>query len=175
VNSLQQKASTLGLTPRRALPRRIEGRVFLRQRYALFCGRHHPFFGRGDLTLADVASQPFVSFSGDKVGDHMSPLTIFRDEMGFTGRLVASSSSMSEIKRFIFSGIGVGCLPAHVVGNEVEQKRFQKLPPDEGVADVDIYFLWSQDRKFNAAETAFIDALHAFIDQQDASGEHRIT
>ncbi len=38
VSSLQQKSATLGLTPRRTLPKRVESRVFLRQRYALFAG-----------------------------------------------------------------------------------------------------------------------------------------
>jgi DNA-binding transcriptional LysR family regulator len=168
VNNLQQKASTLGLSPRRALPRRVEARVFLRQRYALFCGRHHPLFDREDVRLADLSNQQFVSFSGDKVGDHMSPLTIFRDEKGFTGRVIASSSSMQEVKRFIFAGLGIGCLPAHVVREDIDQGRFRRLPPEEGVADVDVHFLWSQDRKFSAAESAFIDALHAFIDQHEA-------
>ncbi|SDH24204.1 DNA-binding transcriptional regulator, LysR family [Paraburkholderia steynii] len=168
VNSLQQKASTLGLTPRRALPKRIEGRVFLRQRYALFCGRHHALFGRDGLSVPDLAGQQFVSFTGDKVGDHMSPLTIFRDEMGFTGRVIASSSSMAEVKRFIFSGLGIGCLPEHIVSHDIEQGRFQRLPPAEGVADVDVYFLWSQDRKLSAAEAAFIAALNRFIDAREA-------
>jgi len=168
VASLQQKSATLGLTPRRALPKKVESRLFLRQRYALFCGRHHPLFGRTDLKTADLVSEKFVSFTGDKVGDHMSPLTFFRDEMGFTERVVGSSSSMSEVKRFIFAGFGIGCLPEHVVRDDVANGRFHRLPPDEGVADLDIYLLWSGDRKFSAAERAFLDALHAFIDEQDA-------
>ncbi|WP_322015666.1 LysR family transcriptional regulator [Paraburkholderia sp. J12] len=170
VNSLQRKATTLGLTPRRALPKGVESRVFLRQRYGLFCGRHHPLFGREDVRVADLASQAFVSFTGDKVGDHMSPLTIFRDEMGFTGRVIASSSSMAEVRRYIFAGLGIGCLPEHIVSDDIARGRFQRLPPDEGVADVDLYFLWSQDRKFNAAEAAFMSALHAFLDAQEAEG-----
>ncbi|CAE6792459.1 LysR family transcriptional regulator [Paraburkholderia aspalathi] len=166
VNSLQQKSATLGLTPRRALPKRVDSRVFLRQRYALFCGRHHPLFGRDDLRVADLAGEKFVSFTGDKVGDHLSPLTFFRDEMGFTGRVVGSSSSMTEVRRFIFAGFGIGCLPEHVVRDDIAQGRLQRLPPDEGVADLDIYMLWSQDRKLSAAEAAFIDALNVFIDGQ---------
>jgi DNA-binding transcriptional LysR family regulator len=142
--------------------------VFLRQRYALFCGRHHALFGRDGLSVADLAGQQFVSFTGDKVGDHMSPLTIFRDEMGFTGRVIASSSSMAEVKRFIFSGLGIGCLPEHIVSHDIEQGRFQRLPPDEGVADVDVYFLSSQDRKLSAAEAAFVAALNRFIDAREA-------
>jgi DNA-binding transcriptional LysR family regulator len=167
VNSLQQKAVTVGLTPRRTLPKRINERIFLRQHYALFCGQHHSLFGREDLRIADLAGESFVSFTGDKVGDHLSPLTIFRDEMGFTGRVVASSSNMTEIKRFIFAGLGIGCLPEHIVRDDVSNGRFQRLPPDEGVADLDIYLIWSQDRKLNAAEATFLDALNAFLDGQE--------
>lgn len=168
VASLQQKSATLGLTPRRTVPKKIESRLFLRQRYALFCGQHHPLFGRTDLKTSDLVSEKFVSFTGDKVGDHMSPLTFFRDEMGFTERVVGSSSSMSEVRRFIFAGFGIGCLPEHVVREDVANGRFQRLPPEDGVADLDIYLLWSADRKFSAAESAFLDALHAFIDEQEA-------
>ena len=167
MNNVQQQASTIGLTPRRALPKRVEGRVFLRQHYALFCGRHHPLFEREELRIADLAGQPFVSFTGDKVGDHLSPLTIFRDEMGFTGRVIASSSSVAEVRRFIFAGLGIGCLPEHLVQDDVSQRSFRRLPPDEGVADVDIHFVWLQDRKSSAAESAFVGELHAFIDQQE--------
>jgi DNA-binding transcriptional LysR family regulator len=171
VNSLQQKTATLGLSPRRTLPKKVESRLFLRQRYALFCGRHHPLFGREGLCTADLVSEKFVSFTGDKVGDHMSPLTFFRDEKGFTERVIGSSSSMSEVKRFIFAGFGIGCLPEHVVREDVALGRFQRLPPDEGVADLDIHLLWSADRKFSAAETAFLDALNGFVDTQEALAE----
>jgi len=169
LNSLQQKAVTIGLTPHRKLPKGIEARVFLRQRYALFCGRQHPLFGQDGLELADIEGELFVSFSGDKVGDHLSALTIFRDEKGFTGRTIASSSSMSEVKRFISAGLGIGCLPKHLVDNELDRKRFQQLPPLEGVADLDIALIWSREQKISAAETAFFDALHLFLDLQQAA------
>lgn len=168
INSLQQKAITLGLTPRRTLPAGIDERLFLRQRYALFCGQHHPLFGRENLRISDITAYPLVSFNSDRLGGHLSPLTIFRDEMGFTGRVLASSSSMTEIKRLIFAGFGIGCLPEHAVYDDVRDGRLQRLPPDQGVADVDVYLLWSRNRKLSLAETAFINALHAFIDKQDA-------
>jgi len=166
VNSLHQKTVTLGLTPRRTLPANIDARVFLRQRYALFCGRHHPLFGRDDLRLSDISGYPLVSFNSDRVGGHLSPLAIFRDEMGFTGRVIGSSSSMTEIKRLIFAGLGIGCLPEHTVRDDVRNGRFQRLPPERGVADVDVNLLWRRGRKLSVAETEFLNALHAFIDAQ---------
>jgi len=46
----------------------------------------------------------------------------------------------------------------------VEQGKLQRLPPEGGVADVDMHLLWMADRKFSAAEAAFLEALHRFID-----------
>lgn len=167
VNALQQKTITLGLTPRRTLPASIDARIFLRQRYALFCGQHHPLFGREDLRISDITSYPLVSFNSDRVGGHLSPLAIFRDEMGFTGRVIGSSSSMTEIKRLIYAGFGIGCLPEHTVYDDVRSGRFQRLPPDQGVADVDVHLLWSRNRKLSVAETEFMAALQGFIEKQD--------
>ncbi|WP_332395206.1 LysR substrate-binding domain-containing protein [Ralstonia sp. 1B3] len=89
---------------------------------------------------------------------------VLRDEMGLTGPVVGSSSSMWEVRRLIVAGFGIGCLPEHVAQDDVEQGRLQRLPPEAGVADVDMHLLWMADRKFSAAEAAFLEALHRFID-----------
>ena len=34
-----------------------------------------------------------------------------------------------------------------------------RLPPEEGLADVDIHLLWHRARKMNAAEQAFLDSM----------------
>nr|WP_244187097.1 substrate-binding domain-containing protein [Paraburkholderia steynii] len=166
VNCLQQKTATLGLTPRRSLPKSINSRIFLPQRYALFCGPHHPLFGRVDLDIGEFSTERIVTFSSDKVGDHMSALTFFRDERGLTGRVIGSSSSVWEVKRLIAAGLGIGFLPEHVVQAELAEGRLQRLPPQEGVADIDICMLWATDQKRSLAEKVFLDAFHAFLDSQ---------
>ncbi|MBN7130532.1 LysR family transcriptional regulator [Burkholderia multivorans] len=169
VRTLEIKAATIGLTPKRALPKHVDHRLFLRQRYALFCGRFHPLFSRMDLQLGDLVQEKLVSFTGDRLGDHMSKLSVYRDEMGFTGQVVGSSSSMTEVKRLIIAGFGIGFLPEHVVRDDVAQGRLRRLPPEDGIDDLDIHLLWSTDRKYSAAESAFIDSLHLFIDHRYAS------
>ena len=34
-----------------------------------------------------------------------------------------------------------------------------RLPPDEGIADVDIHLLWNREQKMSRAETVFIERL----------------
>ncbi|MDE2035941.1 MAG: substrate-binding domain-containing protein, partial [Pseudomonas sp.] len=138
-----------------------EQHLFLRQRYAFFCGRHHPLFGRTGLAEGDLQSENFVSFTSDQIGGMLSPLTIFRDQQGFSGRIVASSSSLEEVRRLVIAGFGLGCLPIHVVAEDVKHGLLWRLPPDEGITDVDIHLLWNREQKMSRAETVFIESLSA--------------
>jgi DNA-binding transcriptional LysR family regulator len=63
------------------------------------------------------------------------------------------------VRRLIFAGFGIGCLPEHIVRDDIAQQRLWRLPPEEGLADVDIHLLWHRARKMNAAEQAFLDAM----------------
>ena len=159
ISSLLQKTATAGLSLCRTPVDKLEMRCFLRQRYAIFCGRHHRLFGLSQLTMDDLLAENFVSFTSDQIGDSLSPLTVFRDQRGFTGRIVASSPSLDEVRRLIFAGYGIGCLPEHAVREDLAKQRLWRLPPEEGLADVDIHLLWHRERKMNAAEQAFFDAM----------------
>lgn len=158
ISSLLQKTATLGLALCRIEQPRLERRVLLAQRYAFFCGRRHPLFGRKDLTLADLQSENVVSFTSDQLGGSLSPLTVFRDQQGFTGRIVASSPSLEEIRRLIGAGYGIGCLPEHVVAEDIAREQLWRLPPDQGVADVEVHLLWHREQKMGRAETLFLQA-----------------
>jgi DNA-binding transcriptional LysR family regulator len=72
---------------------------------------------------------------------------------------VATSPSLDEVRRLIFSGYGIGCLPEHTVRDDIAQQRLWRLPPEEGLIDVDIDLLWHGGRKMNAAEQAFLDGM----------------
>lgn len=63
------------------------------------------------------------------------------------------------MRRLIFAGYGIGCLPEHIVRDDIAQQRLWRLPPDDGLVDVDVFLLWHRDRKMNAAEHAFLDAM----------------
>ncbi|MCU7647655.1 LysR family transcriptional regulator [Pseudomonas piscis] len=166
VSALQEKTATLGLSLNRRPQPRLEQRLFLRQRYAFFCGKHHPLFGRADVAEGDLQRENFVSFTSDQIGGMLSPLTIFRDQQGFSGRIVASSPSLEEVRRLVIAGFGIGCLPEHVVAADVGSGLLWRLPPHEGIADVDIHLLWNREQRLSRAEALFLERLQACLDAQ---------
>ena len=159
VSALQEKTATLGLSLNRRPQRKLEQCLFLRQRYAFFCGRHHAFFGQETVAEGDLQRENFVSFTSDQIGGMLSPLTIFRDQQGFSGRIVASSPSLEEVRRLVVAGFGIGCLPEHAAEADVQAGLLWRLPPAEGIADVDIHILWNREQHMSQAETIFIENL----------------
>ncbi len=63
------------------------------------------------------------------------------------------------MRRLIFAGYGIGCLPEHIVRDDLAQQRLWRLPPDEGLVDVDVFLLWQRERKMNAADLAFLESM----------------
>jgi DNA-binding transcriptional LysR family regulator len=162
-SALLQKTASFGLSLCRTPQPKLEQRVLLQQRYAFFCGKRHRLFGRTNLTLADLQSENFVSFTSDQIGGNLSPLTVFRDQQGFTGRIVASSPSLDEIRRLVGAGYGIGCLPEHIVAADVLAGEVWRLPPWEGVIDVNVYLLWNREQKLTQAESVFLERFQQML------------
>ncbi|MVW77577.1 LysR family transcriptional regulator [Bordetella sp. 02P26C-1] len=164
VTLIQQRVGTAGIALCRQMPKRLEHKVFLHQRYALFCGRNHALFGRKDVHIEDLMGENFVSFASDALGDSLSPLTIFRDQRGFSGRVVATSKQYDEVKRLLIAGFGIGCLPEHSVRRDLAEGRLWRLPPGEGVCSVDLHLLWHRDVQRTQAESVFLKYFRDYID-----------
>jgi len=167
-SSLSQKTATVGLGLCRFAQAKLERRRLLRQRYAFFCGKRHRLFGQRRLPLEALQGENFVSFTSDQVGGNLSPITMFRDQQGFTGKIVASSSSFEEIRRLIIAGYGIGCLPEHLVDIDLHNGLLWRLPPADGVADVDVFLMWNREQRMNRAESVFIESLQRLLEDVDA-------
>lgn len=167
ISALLQKTATVGVGLSRLPQPRLEQRVLFRERYGYFCGQRHRLYGQTNLRLEQLATEHFVSFTSDQLGGNLSPLTLFRDQQGFTGKIVASSTSFEEIHRLICAGFGIGCLPVHLVQRDVEQGLLWRLPPEEGVVDLDIRLLWNREQKMTQAETVFLESFQHLLNRHE--------
>lgn len=166
IDTLRNATATIGIG---LAPRPIKGLeryFFLLQRYAMFCGKGHHLFSAETTRLEDLANEDFVSFSSDIIGGSLSPLTIFRDQHGFTGKVIATSPNYDEIVRLLIAGYGIGCLPRHSAGLEVDRGRLRMLPPEDGICDVELHMLWKKDA-LTLAGQAFVDEFIRYMDDHD--------
>jgi len=164
LSSLNQKTASVGVGLCRFPQPKLERVPMMHQRYAFFCGKRHRLFGQRRLTLEELKGENFVSFTSDQIGGNLSSLTVFRDQQGFTGKVVASSSSFEEIRRLIIAGYGIGCLPEHLVDIDLHNGLIWRLPPAEGVVDVDVFLMWNREQRMTRAETVFLESFQRAID-----------
>lgn len=159
--ALRQKLGSFGIGLCRVKTHMVERRLIIPQRYALFCGESHRLYAQQHVEIDTLLHEDLVTFAGDHLGETLSPLTLLRENHGFQGRVAASSSNLEEVCRLIMSGYGIGFLPEKAFHSEVSNGTLRKLPPKEGLADVDIYLLWNSARPMRPAEAAFRDELLA--------------
>ncbi|CAB5678277.1 CysJI operon transcriptional activator [Delftia tsuruhatensis] len=162
LDALSRRVPALGICLCRQPVEGLQRRLFLRHRYAVVCGRRHPLFSRRRVGMEDLLQQNFVCFASDQLGDTLSPLTIFRDQQGFTGRIVGTSPSVEEIRRMVVAGLGLSFLPEHLIRQDVMEGELRRLLPDDCVAEIDVFLTWHGLRKLHPAEQAFLNAFERF-------------
>ncbi|AUA57689.1 CysJI operon transcriptional activator [Achromobacter spanius] len=165
LDALAKRVPALGICLCRKPVDALERRLFLRHHYAVVCGRHHPLFSKPRVSLEDLMDQNFVCFASDQIGDTLSPLTIFRDQQGFTGRIVGTSPNIEEIRRMVVAGIGLSFLPEHLIRQDVMGGDLRRLPPAESVAEIDVFLTWHKQRKLTAVEVAYLSAFDRFLNR----------
>lgn len=165
LDALTKRIPALGLCLCRKEIEVLERRLFLRHRYVVVCGRNHPMFSRRNVQVEDLLDQNFVCFASDQLGDTLSPLTIFRDQQGFTGRIVGTSPYVEEIRRMVVAGMGLSCLPEHLIRQDLMAGDLKRLPPEDNVAEIDVFLTWHKQRKLTRAEQTFMSAFERFLER----------
>ena len=168
LNRLNQNVNAIGITLCRREMKNLNRIFLIPQRYALYCGKHHPLFAKEKIRKQDLLSQNFVSWFSEHLGDVLSPLAVFREAEQFTGEIVATINSIDELRRLIYNGFGLGCLPEHLARKDEIEGTLRRLPPEKGIADVPIYLMWHRQRKLKQAEVAFMEGLCATFNQEEA-------
>jgi len=157
------RRATLGICLVHKQLSRLEYRRLYREHFGFFCGPRHRFYGRRDLSLADLRQETFVSFRTDQLTDALRPIALLRAEANLEGRIVGVSSHLEEVRRMIIAGLGIGPLPVHVVERDVRDGRLWQLPPYEDPPAIDIFVVTNPRMRWSQAERLFADALTEMI------------
>lgn len=137
--------------------------LLYREFFGFYCGPSHPLFGQEGLGIESLKGLDAVSFETDDLNDALRPVALLRRQYELDQRIVGRSSHLEEIRRMIQCGLGIGALPVHVVGPEVEQGLLWRLPPYADPPAVDIFLLTNPRKRLNRAERLMVEALRREI------------
>ncbi|SDR40132.1 LysR family transcriptional regulator [Pseudovibrio sp. Tun.PSC04-5.I4] len=136
VTLVKRKAASCGIGLTTAKQSGLNYDLIYRERFALYCGRSSPLYGKADVDRDELAKQPYVTFPTDEPGGEMSEFALARSKLGFNKAPVGRSYHLEELRRMIEIGIGVGPFPIHVAQPFVEMGRLWRIPCIE---DLPIY------------------------------------
>lgn len=104
----------------------------------------HPLATREDLTVADLAREPFITYntaSGSVVG---SAVLAACQDAGFTPRRVRDVTETATLLALVAAGLGVSLVPEGARAMQLEGLVFRELPD---VPHVDLALAWRRDRR----------------------------
>ena len=134
-----------------------------RVRFGHYCGRRHPLYGRRDLTLDDLQGVDFVSLQTNRLAEDSWPGQLTQMRQRIQARVVAQSFNVSEVKRMVIAGIGIGMFPRHAIADEEAEGSLWRLPPYDDVPEAPISLVTNPRCRHTSAEYLFIDSLRRHI------------
>jgi len=142
------------------IPDILTKRWLLKEDFGLFCGKSHSLFGKSNLTFDDLREEPFITFTADVLGgNHMSAVTALRASASIGQFVRGRSCNVSEVRRMIEIGLGIGLLPIHLAVPYVQSGSLWRLPPYDEIPSDDIYLIYNPATNFSPAERILLAQL----------------
>lgn len=123
----------------------------------------HPLSGRGQVRMAELAHEPFISF---RAGARLRELLFAAGrDAGFEPRVDLESNDSQRVRRLVSRGQGVAILPrSDAVGPGAEVDVATLVEPS---LRRDITLAWREGRRHPPAATAFLELARETFEQTD--------
>lgn len=142
---------------------KLEYELLYREAFGYFCGPRHSLFGKSDIPLSALRHEPYVSFKTDQMSGALWPVALLRQQEGFEGAVIGTSSHLEEVKRLIIANFGFGPMPIHVVEDDVRAGRLWRLPPYETAPNIDVHLVHDRAARRGRAESILLAELRKAI------------
>lgn len=131
----------------------LEAETLFRSHRRLWLPSDHPLNARAEVTLADVAREPYVMLTVDEASRTAGR---YWNSAGLTPDIVFSTSSVEAVRSMVAAGMGVTILsdmvyrPWSLEGQRIEQRRLK-----EAVPSMDVGLTWARNRALTGPALVF--------------------
>ena len=159
INAVELGACTCGISDG-VIPEKFKSKEILRESFALFCCGAHRLAGMRDISDSDLRDEPFVGFTADVLGGaHMGDVTAFRAKASIGQHVRGLSSYVSEVRRMIECGLGIGFLPLHLAESHLSDGKLWRLPMLDEVPQAPVYLFSNPSVTLSQAEQLFLQKI----------------
>lgn len=161
---IRQNKASFGICLLNEPLRSLDCRILFREYFGLYCGPRHRLFGKKKIALSDLKGEASVSFQTENERGPLDSVTHLRARAGLAPDLKGVSPNLTEVRRMISTGIGIGALPVHVALQDVERGLLWQLPPYSKLPAIDIYLITNPRRILSPPETELVSMLNDMLD-----------
>lgn len=122
-------------------------------------GRRHPWWGRAEVHLSDLAGQPIVMRQSNS--QTRAWLDQALREQSLTPRVIAEFDNLESIKRMVMIGTGLTILPLYTITAEQEVGALHPIPISGRPLRRTLRLLWRAARPLSPVAYAFRQMLAA--------------
>lgn len=158
LRAVERREATVGIACMGAEDRGFRRHRIGSERQQLYCGRHHPLFGTTQVSPEALAGESFVLREGGEAEN----VEIFRRVHGLGRRIRAAAETLTEAKRLIGLGLGIGFLPEGMVDPRID--ALWGLLPEEALPAYDLFAVTRADLPPGHAGTRFLETLLEQLD-----------
>jgi DNA-binding transcriptional LysR family regulator len=134
---------------------RIASETLIRSRRRLWLPVEHPLLTLENVTLADVAREPYVMLTVDEA---MNTAGKYWGRAGLEPRMIVKTSSVEAVRSMVAAGMGITILsdmvyrPWSLEGDKLESREISQQVPT-----MDVGLAWSKNAELPAPARAFIE------------------
>ncbi len=136
----------------------IAAEVLIQSRRRLWLPANHPLLGRRQVSLADVAKEPYIMLTIDE-----ADRTALRywQRAGHRPKIAFRTSSVEAVRSLVATGAGVAILSDMVYRPwSLEGDRIEARTVADAVPTMDVGLVWKRTARLNAPAQAFRDFCH---------------
>lgn len=141
------------LTSNLANAQDLASETLFRSRRRLWLPSDHRLLGAAEISLHDVAREPYVMLTVDEASRTAGR---YWDQHGLTPKVVFSTSSVEAVRSMVAAGMGLTILSDMVYRPwSLEGQRIEQRQTVEPVPSMDVGLTWPNDRPLSAAAQVF--------------------
>jgi DNA-binding transcriptional LysR family regulator len=122
----------------------LEAETLFRSRRRLWLPSEHPLLARPEVTLADVAREPYIMLTVDEASRTAGR---YWEALGLAPNVVFATSSVEAVRSMVAAGMGVTILSDMVYRPwSLEGQRIEQRQTVEPVPSMDVGLTWARSR-----------------------------
>lgn len=131
----------------------LEAETLFRSHRRLWLPSDHPLNAMAEVTLADVAREPYVMLTVDEASRTAGR---YWNNAGLTPDIVFSTSSVEAVRSMVAAGMGVTILSDMVYRPwSLEGQRIEQLRLKEPIPTMDVGLTWARGREISGPALVF--------------------